>query len=76
LRGANLRGAYLLAADLTGADLSKADLLGADLRAADISGANLSESIFLTQPQVQAARGDVATALPALLRRPEHWTLA
>jgi len=76
LRGANLRGAYLLAADLTGADLSKADLLGADLRAADISGANLSESIFLTQPQVQAARGDVATALPAVLRRPEHWTLA
>lgn len=73
LRGASLRGALLLGADLRGADLRKADLLGADLRAADLTGANLSESIFLTQPQVQAARGDATTALPPVLTRPRHW---
>jgi len=73
LRGTSLRGALLLGADLRGADLRKADLLGADLRAADLTGADLSESIFLTQPQVQAARGDATTALPPLLTRPRHW---
>ncbi|GHF65032.1 hypothetical protein GCM10010218_53110 [Streptomyces mashuensis] len=74
LRGADLRGAYLIAADLTGADLRDADLLGADLRDADLSGADLTGSLFLTQPQVNAARGDSATRLPASLTRPAHWT--
>jgi hypothetical protein len=74
LRGISLRGAYLLGADLRQADLGKADLLGADLRAADLSGAKVADSIFLTQPQVQAARGDTTTTLPPLLTRPRHWT--
>lgn len=73
LRGAGLRGAYLIGADLRGADLRLADLLGADLRAADLSGARLETAIFLTQPQVDAARGDAATTVPAVLRRPAHW---
>lgn len=73
LRGASLRGAVLLGADLRGADLRRADLLGADLRAADLSGARLEDSLFLTAPQVQAARGDARTGLPALLTRPGHW---
>ncbi|WP_435824346.1 pentapeptide repeat-containing protein [Microbispora amethystogenes] len=75
LRGANLRGACLIGADLSGADLRGADLIGADLRAADLRGANLAESLFLTQPQVNAARGDEATRLPAALGRPAHWSL-
>lgn len=74
LRGANLRGAYLIAADLTGADLRGADLIGADLRDADLSGADLTGSLFLTQPQVNAAKGNVATKLPPALTRPSHWT--
>ena len=74
LTGANLRGAYLIAADLTGADLRSADLIGADLRDADLSGADLSSTLFLTQPQVNAARGDAATKLPPSLARPGHWT--
>ncbi|GGZ31095.1 hypothetical protein GCM10010387_26080 [Streptomyces inusitatus] len=74
LRGASLRGAYLIAADLRGADLRLADLIGADLRAADLSGADLTGSIFLTQPQVNAARGDAATSLPPALDRPAHWS--
>lgn len=73
LRGTSLRGAVLLGADLRRADLRGADLLGADLRAADLSGARLDGSLFLTQPQVQGARGDAATRLPALLVRPSHW---
>jgi uncharacterized protein YjbI with pentapeptide repeats len=73
LRGANLRGAYLIAADLTGADLRSADLIGADLRDARLAGADLTGAIFLTQPQVNAAKGDAATKLPAALTRPAHW---
>ncbi|GFE22092.1 pentapeptide repeat-containing protein [Streptomyces nigrescens] len=73
LRGANLRGAYLIAADLKGADLRTADLIGADLRAADLSGADLTGALFLTQSQLNAAKGDAATELPQTLTRPAHW---
>ncbi|PGA67976.1 pentapeptide repeat-containing protein [Bacillus pseudomycoides] len=74
LRGANLRGAYLIAADLRGADLRMADFIGADLRDADLSGANLTDTIFLTQVQINAAKGDANTKLPSLLSRPAHWS--
>ncbi|MET9438581.1 pentapeptide repeat-containing protein [Streptomyces sp. NPDC006551] len=73
LRGADLRGALLIAADLSGADLSLADFIGADLRDADLSGADLTGGLFLTQPQLNAARGDAATRLPAGFDRPSHW---
>lgn len=73
LRGASLRGARLIAADLAGADLRTADLTGADLRDADLSGADLSGSLFLTQPQLDAAKGSPATSLPDGLERPAHW---
>jgi hypothetical protein len=76
LRGASLRGAYLIGADLRGADLRTADLLGADLRAADVRGTDLSGCLFLTQPQVTAARGDMATRLPVVLTPPAHWASA
>ncbi|MEV8624697.1 pentapeptide repeat-containing protein [Streptomyces sp. NPDC051079] len=74
LRGADLRGALLIAADLSGADLSLADLIGADLRDADLSGADLTGALFLTQPQLNAARGDAATRLPDGFARPAHWS--
>ncbi|GAA0599590.1 pentapeptide repeat-containing protein [Streptomyces crystallinus] len=73
LRGADLRGAYLIAADLSGADLRLADVIGADFRDADLSGADLTDCLFLTQTQVNAARGDAATVLPSGLERPSHW---
>lgn len=73
LRGANLRGAYLIAADLSGADLRVADLIGADFRDANLSGANLTDSIFLTQDQLNAAKGDTNTKLPPALSHPTHW---
>ncbi len=73
LIGANLRGAYLIAADLRGVDLRGADLIGADFRDTNISGADLSESIFLTQSQVNVAKGDQNTKLPPHLTYPRHW---
>ncbi|MFI6877340.1 pentapeptide repeat-containing protein [Streptomyces sp. NPDC050400] len=73
LRGATLRGALLVAADLTGADLRSADLIGADLRDAQLAGADLTGAIFLTQAQLNAARGDATTRIPPGLRRPAHW---
>ena len=73
LRGASLRGARLIAADLHSADLSLADVSGADLRNADLRGADLSRTLFLTQSQLDAARGDATTRLPAGLQRPAHW---
>ncbi|MFD3448982.1 pentapeptide repeat-containing protein [Microbacteriaceae bacterium 4G12] len=73
LQGANLRGAYLIAANLQGADLRAADFIGADLRDADLRKADLTGSIFLTQVQVNSAKGDVHTKLPHFLSRPAHW---
>jgi uncharacterized protein YjbI with pentapeptide repeats len=73
LRAASLRGATLIGADLRGVDLGLADLTGADLRGADLCGADLRHAIFLTQSQLDAARGDGRTRLPASLTRPRHW---
>lgn len=73
LRGASLRGAFLIAADLSDADLRHADLIGADLRDADLSGADLRGALFLTDPQLEAARGDRSTRLPSARTRPAHW---
>lgn len=73
LRGADLRGALLIAADLRGADLSGTDLIGSDLRDTDLRGANLKNSIFITQPQINAAKGDLNTKLPISLTHPTYW---
>lgn len=72
-RGADLRGAYLIAANLARADLRVADLIGADLRDADLSGADLTGSLFLTQTQLNAAKGDRSTKIPPALEYPGHW---
>ncbi|MDP9117321.1 MAG: pentapeptide repeat-containing protein [Actinomycetota bacterium] len=74
LHGISLRGAYLLGTDLRDANLSRTDLLGADLRGADLRGAHLLTSLFLTQPQLDAAVGDSGTTVPAWLTRPKHWS--
>ncbi|HEX3011985.1 MAG TPA: pentapeptide repeat-containing protein [Syntrophomonadaceae bacterium] len=75
LRGAYFRGACLIAADLRETDLNGADFIGADLRDADLRGADLTGSIFLTQAQVNTAKGDKNTKLPASLIRPAHWAI-
>ena len=64
----------MLSANLAGADLTLADLCGADLRGANLAGADMSASLFVTQAQLESARGDARTRLPPGLTRPEHWT--
>ncbi|MFD7969662.1 pentapeptide repeat-containing protein [Streptomyces clavifer] len=73
LQGADLRGAYLIAADLRAADLRLADVIGADFRDADLADADLTGALFLTQTQLNAAKGNAATRLPPSLTRPTHW---
>jgi len=73
LVAADLRGALLIGADLRGVDLTDADVLGADLRGCAVGGADLASTLFVTQFQVNATRGDATTALPAWLDRPSHW---
>lgn len=71
LRNASLRGAYLIGADLSGADLRRADVIGADFRGANLSAADLTGALYLTQAQLDAARGDSTTR--TTLTRPAHW---
>ncbi|SHJ93442.1 pentapeptide repeat-containing protein [Desulforamulus aeronauticus] len=73
LRCADLRGACLIAANLEGVDLSGTDFIGADFRDANVRGANLSKSIFLTQSQINVAKGNSNTKLPLTLFHPKHW---
>ena len=73
LRGANFAGSLLIAANLRNADLAGANFIGADLRDADLRGADLSECLFLTQLQVNSAKGNQATNLPKFIERPSYW---
>jgi uncharacterized protein YjbI with pentapeptide repeats len=73
LRCMDLRNACLIAANLEGADLTGTDFIGADFRDTNIKGANLSKSIFLTQSQINVAKGNSNTNLPVSLFRPKHW---
>jgi uncharacterized protein YjbI with pentapeptide repeats len=72
-RGADLTGKDPSGANLAGASMRGAYLIGADLSGADLSGADLTGSIFLTQSQVDAAKGDPGTKLPPSLISPAHW---
>lgn len=72
-QGVNLRGAWFIAADIRGANFQYTDLIGADFRDADIRGADFTNSIFLTQVQIQSANGDKNTKLPSTLKKPDHW---
>ena len=69
----NLMGANLRKKDLRGINLSFTDLIGSDLRDADLSEANLSNSIFITQAQINSAKGDANTRLPKSITRRRHW---
>ncbi|MGL6106327.1 pentapeptide repeat-containing protein [Romboutsia sp.] len=73
LIGADLKGAFLIAADLRENNLTAANLIGADMRDADIRGANLENSVFITQSQINAAKGDSNTKLPKTIVRPTYW---
>jgi hypothetical protein len=73
LRATDFRGAYLIAADMRNTDLRAVNFIGADLRDVNFSGADLSTSMYLTQMQMNSAKGDVKTKLPSHIYRPSHW---
>lgn len=73
LIGADFKGSLLIAANLRDSDLSYANFIGADLRDADISGADLTNSVFVTQIQINSAKGNSKTKLPKNLTRPSYW---
>lgn len=77
-KGENLDGrdfsmSLLIAANLEGCSLKGANFLGADMRDANIKNTDLSESLFLTQMQVNSARGNSNTKLPERLQIPDSW---
>ena len=74
LKGENLSGAFLIAANMKGCDLSGTDFLGADLRDTDLCGADLSKSLYLTQMQLNSAKGDSSTKIPESLIRSHQWS--
>lgn len=73
LSGCDFSSTLLIAANLDGCDLTGCNFLGADMRDANIKNANLSESIFLTQGQINAAIGNLNTRIPKHLIRPTGW---
>lgn len=73
LIGADFAGCLLIAANLRNNDLSGANLIGADLRDANLKGVDLSNCLFLTQAQVNTAKGDQNTKLPPFLSAPAAW---
>ncbi|MCQ4637292.1 pentapeptide repeat-containing protein [Anaerovorax odorimutans] len=73
LSGENFFMALMISSNLSGCRLRGTNFLGADLRDADLRDADLSESIFLTQMQINEAKGSKHTRLPGWLVRPGHW---
>ncbi|MFZ7132157.1 MAG: pentapeptide repeat-containing protein [Eubacteriales bacterium] len=77
-RRANLNGrdfsmALMIAANLEGCSLQGTNFLGADIRDANIKNTDLSDCIFLTQMQINSAKGNSNTKLPINLSRPSYW---
>lgn len=73
LRGRDFSMSLLIAANLGGGCLYGTNFLGADMRDTNIEDADLSQSIFLTQRQINSAKGSRGTALPPTLTYPVSW---
>lgn len=77
-KGKNFNGTdfsmnLLIAANFQECSFDGANFLGADTRDTDFSYADLREAVFITQGQVNCARGNSNTKLPAKFRRPISW---
>lgn len=73
LSGHDYSMCLLMAADFKGCTLDQTNFLGADLRDADLRNTDLSHSYFLTQGQINSAKGNPATKLPIYLNMPGSW---
>ena len=65
--------ALMIADDLEGCSLNGTSFLGADIRDDNIRNTDLSHSIFLTQMQINSAKGNIHTRLPENLTMPATW---
>ncbi|MGL4798229.1 MAG: pentapeptide repeat-containing protein, partial [Cellulosilyticaceae bacterium] len=63
----------MIAANLEKCCLKRANFLGADMRDTNMKDTDLSESLFLTQMQINSAKGNAETKLPSYLSRPSTW---
>lgn len=64
LAGTDFSMALLIAANMEGCDLRGVNFLSADMRDANLKNADLRQSAFLTQMQVNSAKGNAGTKLP------------
>ena len=73
LDGQDLSMTLLIAANLEDCSLNGVNFLGADMRDANLKNADMQDSIFLTQAQINSAKGNGSTKLPEFIKIPEHW---
>ena len=78
VRGKNLSGfdfnmKSLIASDFRDCKFKGATFIGTDTRDANFDGADLREAVFLSQGQVNAAKGSRRTKLPKHLKYPVTW---
>ena len=73
LDGRDFSMSLMIAANFEGCSLKGTNFLGADIRGANLKNADLSESIFLTQMQINSAKGNSNTRIPEKLSRPITW---
>lgn len=71
--GKNFSMSLLIGSNFNGCSFNKASFLGADMRDANLKNADLSGSIFLTQMQINSAKGNSNTKLPSHISRPKTW---
>lgn len=73
LDGSDFSMSLMIAANLEGCSLIDANFLGADIRDANIKNTDLSKCVFLTQMQINSAKGNMNTKLPNSLKYPAAW---
>lgn len=71
--GQDFSMSLLIAASLEQSNLYGVNFLGADMRDTDIKNTDLSHSLFLSQMQINSARGNKMTVLPPYLSKPSIW---
>lgn len=73
LQGYDFSMSLLIGANLEDAELYGAMFLGTDMRDTNICNTDLRHCLFLTQIQMNAAKGNDKTLLPAHISRPTTW---
>lgn len=73
MSGLDLSTKLLIAAKFNRCNFDGTIFIGADLRDADLSDADLRKAVFLTQGQINSAKGNKSTKLPSYLDQPITW---